>query len=701
MKKITSIFICLAIFVMAFLPSVIVNAEGEQPNLTITASLEKKLSNGYVDLNIVVRNSSDIAYDISEFKIIGNDCFDDKGIQIQKFPAQTPLNIPVTVKYFGDGAKLKLSYKISNKEIIEVIDVSGLSSGKPSDGGSTTTPDTNVKEYDATVYVSKLKTQILQPSKTVPFDFEVSSIGGGYPTNVRVMVEGDGDYANYFSLDTVTGWDDVTLDTAKLRNIRVSPKAKDGAYKLKFNFTYMCNNQAKTYTETATIFVQGSNSNNPYVSATAFDKKEIGKENKSKLTATLVNPTEYSIYDVRIALNTEASKGFTLYENYNPISISSMNPKSNKDTVFSLYIDSSIATGNHPVVFDISYKDYKGNVISNTIAVYAQVTRTPDAEANADDKSGKPRIIVSKYQTNVKEIKAGQPFELDFTLENTSNKKGVSNIKVIVDSDSGKTSAQGGAAAPTGGSSAVFFAAEGSNSFFIEKIGTKKSVSKKIKLMASQDVEPGVYPVIIRLEYDSDNMPQITSEESIAFPVTQQQRLEITGLNIEPTAMAGQPIPVNFQYINKGKSTIYNCSVNIEGDFTIDGGNVYVGNLSAGYNDFFDTTIIPKSEGEQKGAIILKYEDSQGNEKEQRNEFTVNVMPMDQGGIDGGVIDGKIPDGMKIDPKTGELIPVKSGSVIVWVIVGVVLLLVAGAVTFIIIKKKRKAKKELMLDEEN
>lgn len=559
------------------------------------------------------------------------------------------------------------------------------------------------KVYDATPYISKLQTKILQPGTTNPFLFEISRSGSGFLYDIRVMVEGEGDYVNYFSLDTISGWDEVKEDSYKERSIRVSPKAKDGAYRLKFNFTYMCDgeDQAKTHSEIVTVFVQGSNSNNPYISKTAFDKKEIGKENKSKLTATLVNPTEYSIYDVRIALNTEASKGFTLYENYNPISISSMNSKTNKDTVFSLYIDSSIATGNHPVVFDISYKDYKGNVISNTIAVYAQVTRTPDAEANADDKSGKPRIIVSKYKTNVKEIKAGQPFELDFTLENTSNKKDVSNIKVIIDAEAGKTSAQGAPGAPTGGSSAVFFAAEGSNSFFIEKIGTKKSVSKKIKLMASQDVEPGVYPVIIRLEYDSDNMPQITSEESIAFPVTQQQRLEITGLNIAPTSTVSQPIPVNFQYINKGKSTIYNCSVNIEGDFTIDGGNVYIGNLTAGYNDFFDSAIIPKGEGEQKGSIILKYEDSQGNEKEQRNEFTVNVMPMEQGGTDGGVIDGKIPDGMEIDSKTGKFIPAKSGSVIVWIIIAVVLLLVAGGVAFIIIKKKRKAKKELMLDEEN
>ncbi len=692
MKKISAIFLSIAIFAMTFVTAPIVSA-ATIPPITITASMEKDST----VLNIFINNPKSEDFKITSLKILGNNSFAAQDIGAKTVTANDgKFTISVTVNYLKEGNKLQLEV---NGTHWDTITVDGLIDGNtnPSPGNSN---DNTVgkSEIETSVYVSKLDTKILYPGTSMPFYFIISE-KGGWATDLRVMIEGEGDYANMFTLDTPTGWDDVQVETAKQRIIRVSPKVKDGSYRLKFNFTYMSDNKPKTQSEIITVFVQGNNRDNPYIQSAKLDKQQIGKENKAKLTAKIVNPTDSGISDVRVSFNAEASKGFTLYENFTPVTFSAINENSSKDAVFSMYIDSSIMTGNHPVVFDISYRDSRGNVISNSCAIYTQVTRTPDAEVGGDDKTGEPRIIVSKYSIDVKEIKAGQPFTLDFTLENTSAVKAVSNIKVGIDSEAGKTSVQGQAG---GSGSAVFFPAEGSNSFFIEKLGAKQTISKKIKLMASQDVEPGVYPVIINSVYDSDKSPKITSEERIAFPVSQEQRLDITGLNILPEAMMGQPIPINFQYINKGKATIYNFAVHLEGDFTLDGGDVYVGNLTAGYNDYFDSMIVPTSEGEKKGTIVLKYEDSLGNEKEQRTEFTVNVMPMDESAMNpGGMNGGEIPDGMQIDPKTGELIPAKKGSPVVSIVVSVVVLLIAGAVTFLIIKKKRKAKKELMLDEEN
>lgn len=699
MKKISAIFLSIAMLAMTIITAPVVNAATAAEIEKLMVSVSKaSLAKDVLSLTIKVENFTETDVTIGSIEVMSNDSFSGKTLAGNRLvPKQDSAYINATVSYLGVGDILKL--KMDGKEYSLTIPglVNDLPNGGGSGGGSTSGSETS---EEASVYVSKLDTKILRPGTTMPFNFVVSEKGTGVPFDIRVMVEGEGDYASMFTLDTTTGWDDVELETAKQRIIRVSPKLKDGNYRLKFNFTYLCDNKTKTQSETVNVFVQGNNSNNPYIQSAKFDKAQIGKENKAKLTAKLINPTDCGMNEVRVSLNTEASKGFTLYENYAPVAFSVINANSSKDVTFSIYVDSTVSTGNHPVVFDISYKDYRGNVISNSAAIYAQVTRSPDAEAGSDDKTGKPRIIVSKYSVDVKEIKAGQPFTLDFTLENTSAVKGVSNVKVVVDSEAGKTSVQG----QTGASnSAVFFPSEGSNSFFVEKLASKQTVSKKIKLMASQDVEPGVYPIILKLEYDSDNMPQITSEESISFPVSQEQRLDITGFNILPDGMVGQPIPINFQYINKGKATIYNFAVHLEGDFTLDGGNVYVGNLTAGYNDYFDSMITPNAEGQQKGAIILKYEDSLGNEKEQRTEFTVNVMPMDEAAMnpDGGMIDGKTPDGMQIDPKTGELIPAKKGSAVVWIIVSVVVVLAAGVATFLIIKKKRKAKKELMLNEED
>lgn len=561
--------------------------------------------------------------------------------------------------------------------------------------------DGGITQLEGNIYVKDLKTKILKPGTTMPFYFTLGSNGDGLPYDIRVSVDGAGDAAGMITLDTTTGWDDADLGVEKQRAIKVSPRLKDGTYRLVFNYKFMVDNRSMSQTETVTVYVQGGNQEYPFIKSTSFDKAQIGKENKAKLTAKIVNPMDTAMNDVRVSLNTEGSKGFTLYENYAPLTFDYINPGESRDAVFSTYIDPSVVSGNYPVMFDISYRDYRGNVISDTFSIYVQVARTPDADGGNDDKAGKPRIIVAKYSIDTDQIKAGQSFTLDFTLENTSGDKSLSNIKVVVDSESGKTS--GTQTAPT---SAVFFPAEGSNSFFIEKLGTKQQVSRSIKLMASQDVEPGVYPVILRLEYDSDSMAGITSEENISFPVNQEQRLDITGFTPPTDGMVGQFIPVNFQYINKGKATIYNFSVNIEGDFTLDGGDVYVGNLAAGFNDYFDSSISPVKEGVCKGAIVLKYEDSQGKQLEKKIDLSVNAMAMDMGGNfkdDSGMIGGVMPtpDGMMIDPKTGELVPVKKGPSVVMIVVIAAIVLAIAAVVFIVIKKKRKAKKGMMLDEED
>ena len=56
-----------------------------------------------------------------------------------------------------------------------------------------------------------------------------------------------------------------------------------------------------------------------------------------------------------------------------------------------------------------------------------------------------------------------------------------------------------------------------------------------------------------------------------------------------------------------------------------------IGNLTSGYNDTYENYLVPTKEGTCTGAVLLKYEDSQGNEKSERKEFTVEVQSMARG----------------------------------------------------------------------
>lgn len=567
--------------------------------------------------------------------------------------------------------------------------------------------DTLPQPTDAKVYVYSYDKTVVRSGDVTAFPMVIGCRAAYDAYDMRLSVTGDGDYAGMFSFQDGTGWYNVSQvgDRTKVTpTLVVSSSVPDGKYKLNFTFQYY-DSQDNSYsvTDSCWINVYGKSDDFAYIKSAAFDKGEIGKENKSKLTVHFVNPTKSTIYNMKVSFNAGKSEGFSLYENFRPTSVASMNPGESKSATFSVYVASSVATGNYPLTFDISYEDPSGHISAFTDTIYAQVTRS--ADAGGDGKGSQPRIIVSKYSTDVEQVQAGKDFTLDFALQNTSSEMAVSNIKVVLGSvpasNSGTT---------TSASKDVFFPAAGSNSFFIEKIAPKQSASNQIKLMTSQDVEPGVYALTLDIQYDCTAANGLTSTEQISFPVNQTQRLEVQGLNLPTDGMAGSSIPLSFQYINKGKATIYNFSVAVEGDFSLADGDTYIGNLTAGYNDSFDGGLVSNGEGELKGTLVLKYEDSQGTEKEERTEFTVNVAPMDMGvigGIGGGMIDPET--GFPIDPETGEVIdpatglPLKKGGIlpiILWS-AGGVLVVGGGVAAFLIIRKKRKTKKELVEDEED
>ncbi|MEG0691482.1 MAG: hypothetical protein RR444_00165 [Oscillospiraceae bacterium] len=541
-------------------------------------------------------------------------------------------------------------------------------------------------EYDPKPYIYSIDTTVFQAGDIIAVPIKLSTMEG-YASDVRMKLTGPEGKESMFSFYDSTGWikvGDMSGDKDIKPYIQVGPSVPDGTYPITVTFSYMANGKLNTTTDKINLIVQGKSTNVLYVKSANFAQAQIGKENKSNLVVNIMNPTVSSINDIKVSFNTAGSKGFTLYENVRSVTIPTITSQGSIGATFGVYVDSTVGTGNHPITIDMSYKDATGTVIASSEIIYVQVTRT--ADAGTDGKGSTARVIVSGYKTDVEEIKAGKEFTLEFTLKNTSD-AAVNNMKVVVSSPT--TSGSGA----NSSSSAVFFPSEGSNSFYIPKITSQGTVTNTIKLMAKQDIEPGVYPVLLKLDYEDDKATAVSTEEQISFSVTQEQRLDVQAMTVPTDTMMGMPIPINFQYINKGKATIYNLSVSVEGDFTLEGGSQYIGNLTAGYNDYFDNTIMPSKEGSLKGEIVLKFENSNGEEQEQRTPITCNVSPMLEGDINipgmGGGIE-PIPQ----EAKGGIL------SKVLWIGIPT-LVVVVGVLAFLIIMKKRKAKKVLVEDEED
>ena len=144
----------------------------------------------------------------------------------------------------------------------------------------------------------------------------------------------------------------------------------------------------------------------------------------------------------------------------------------------------------------------------------------------------------------------------------------------------------------------------------------------------------------------------------------------------------GDSIYCSVSYVNKGKSTIYNLSIAVEGTgFTTADTNTYIGNVEAGSGDSFSPTLNTSEAGPVEGKIIFTYEDASGNQSTIEKPFSTTVQEMDWGDDSGDMT----PD-EPVDTNTGLPLWGK-----IAIIAGCVI--AAGVIVVVVIKIRKKKKK--------
>lgn len=325
---------------------------------------------------------------------------------------------------------------------------------------------------------------------------------------------------------------------------------------------------------------------------------------------------------------------------------------------------------------------------------------------------GRPKIIVSDYSTEPEILRAGETFDFSYTLKNTHTGKEARNIKITLSQADG-----------------VIAPAQGTNIFYIDKLDPTQEVVLSLPLKSRADTVTGDYAVVLKLEYEYDDMSEVdkehggvSEENTLKIRVIENYRPVIENIFIDAYQgiMVGQPVDLSFEFYNMGKSTLGNVYITIEGDFALANNSAmsYVGAVQGYGQEYLSPQIVPLVGGEAHGTVTIHFEDSNGDEQTKSSDFQAWVEDpmgggdfggdwnMNFGNVSGGYYDwgGEFPEGMDF----GEGFPGMEGEGEeegffasipwwVWVIVGVVV--VGGTVVIIVVVKKRKAKKEA--DEED
>lgn len=462
----------------------------------------------------------------------------------------------------------------------------------------------------------------------------------------------------------------------------------DGAGTLKFSISYYDNDNDKLGTVTAnkTVFdptgASSGSADGARLSVASFslDRSPVKEGEKFRLTLTVRNDGSAACQNASAVLDCSGAAGIGIDGVTDTKPLGTLEPEAEATFSYPMTCLPKMETGNYALTVKLSADGAPDSAPKIYLPVTGTKTSEEDTGAVGDSK---PQIIIESYDYGGTAVTGGKEFTLAMNVKNTGAVS-IENIKMTVSSESG---ASDSANAVAGG---AFTPAKSSNTFFIPSLNAGGAVREQIELLPLADAAPQSYGVSVAFKYEAvlDGKRQsLDAQETIAIPLTQPDRFEVDDAVLQDPMFLGEPGQLTVNYVNKGKSKVFNLSVKLEGDFTTGDGNTYIGNLDSGTGDSFQATLNPSAEGTLQGKATFSYEDANGTTKTVVKEFTGEVVSAQDMGQE-------LPS--KVLPAEGQP---ASPPWKIWVISGSALL-AAGVVAFLVVfLKKRKAKKLRLLEE--
>ncbi|HEX2985657.1 MAG TPA: cell adhesion protein [Caproiciproducens sp.] len=345
---------------------------------------------------------------------------------------------------------------------------------------------------------------------------------------------------------------------------------------------------------------------------------------------------------------------------------------------FPMICNPKMASKNYMLKVQLTSDESPAVVSSN---VFVPVSGTKEAvESGSESNASKPIIIIESYDYGGKPVLGGKEFNLAMRFRNTNTAAQIENLKITVSSVAGTDDKS---------ATGAFTPAKSSNTFYIAKVAPGGTFSEQIALIPKSDAAPNSYGISIAFSYEAvlDGKRQpVDATETIAIPLTQPDRFEVNEAGLPQQIFLGEPGQLSINYVNKGKSKIFNLSVKLTGNFTSGEMDSYIGNVDSGVGDTFQATLNPSAEGPLKGTAVFTYEDASGATKTLSKNFSCEVMPAQQ--------EGEMNSSVSAPPGKGSSPGIPW---FVWLIGAAAV--VAVFIVLRVLLKKHKAKKLRRLEE--
>lgn len=247
------------------------------------------------------------------------------------------------------------------------------------------------------------------------------------------------------------------------------------------------------------------------------------------------------------------------------------------------------------------------------------VPYTPSNDRDDDNKPdysdmqmATPYVIVSNYSYGG-QVTAGDTFTLSLTFYNTSRNIDVTNMMITVTMPE------------------ALMLTSSSNTFYVDQLDTESSVTKTMKVTAKANAAPQSHNIDVSMKYQyiDDHLVSRrdnSTQETISIPVVQVDRFQVTGVDVSQEIYLNEESYLTVNFVNKGRSDVYNLSAEISGDIQNPGQQQNLGNLASGATGSADFYITPNGEGVCAGEVKITYEDTNMEEKTATILWSTNVV---------------------------------------------------------------------------
>lgn len=313
--------------------------------------------------------------------------------------------------------------------------------------------------------------------------------------------------------------------------------------------------------------------------------------------------------------------------------------------LYHLRLSKKATVGVKQVDFNVTYRNDEGDLKSGTVSLFVNVRKGLSPTSDKDTTTSVPKLIIESYKLSSDKIYAGETFDLEFTIKNTSDSTNLQNVQIHI-KDAGETAT-------------IVPASGGSNTLYISKIGKGQSSSQKVSLQTAPDATAKAYTLNVDFSYESASTNAAhTANETIAVPILQKIRLKCDEPTVyDDVSYLDSSTSMSIKMYNMGRSSVYNCIVDVEGNGLKLEESYFGGTLSAGSTLAADISVIPSEAGDIQGTVVISYEDVYGEPGEERLPFTLHVEDPNAGmenmegmegmggeGMEGGMTD---PGGME------------------------------------------------------